>query len=786
MEAASVTAAVRSPRAGRTPARRVAMLEPPVRDGPRRKAAGVLSNGGSMRSTSQASRLRPLPGSRDRVPPVLLDKLLLSSGSDIRLGGWLGARIDADSARRLLEADENAMLAGFRKRPGAQAWIGEHVGKFLHAASLATRNRSLPALAEKRDRVGRALIACQEPDGYLGTYVAGKRFGLYPEADWDVWVHKYCLLGLLAWHESTGNPDALRACVRIGDLLMRVFPPGGKSLASAGTHVGMAATSVLEPMVLLHRRTGNSAYLDFARRIVVDWDRPGGPSILTSLRNGKGVEGTANAKAYEMLSNLVGLCELARSTGDRNLLIPVNTAWEDIVAHHRYITGSLSRQEHFGPDHDLPNQTTANVGETCVTVTWIQLNTQLLRLTGDPKFAAEIERSLWNHLAAAQRPDGAQWCYYTALEGTKPYGPGINCCVSSGPRAMALAPYVASMVGTDGTPVILLPESMTVGYRNNGKAGQLLHVVAVRNGRFSVRLQVKGTSPQGNRVRWRVPQWLSGRIPGERDGWTVWTLPSVGAPPRTLVDVPIGIVREVGSHGNVGSHAYRLGPWILAAQGNENEPSPWKMRLRHLEAVSTGTSRATIAMEQRNGGARTVSLLPFAEAGASGERYAVWLRGPGEAWPPAPATVIDAEEDRSHPGNVQGSIVDGNPRSFVVTFDGSRQRSAWFSINLFEPITISKVVYCHGHAFVDGGWYVGAPVVEARLRPGGPWVRLGTLDTYPATTSASPAGLMDGQAFTLVLERPTEVTAVRVIGTPASGNQNFLSFASCGELGVVP
>src|SRR5271165_1177270 len=48
-------------------------------------------------------------------------------------------------------------------------------------------------------------------------------------------------------------------------------------------------------------------------------------------------------------------------------------------------------------------------------LTWIQLNLQLLRMTGDARFGDELERSFYNHLAAAQHPNGSDWCYYTAL-----------------------------------------------------------------------------------------------------------------------------------------------------------------------------------------------------------------------------------------------------------------------------------------------------------------------------------------------------------------------------------
>ena len=111
---------------------------------------------------------------------------------------------------------------------------------------------------------------------------------------------------------------------------------------------------------------------------------------------------TANGKAYEMLANLMGICDLARVTGDRKLLLAVTNGWLDIVRNRRYLTGTASTHEHFGDDHELPNGQDAHVGETCVTTTWIQLNLQLLQVTGNTAFADEIERSLYNHLAAAQ------------------------------------------------------------------------------------------------------------------------------------------------------------------------------------------------------------------------------------------------------------------------------------------------------------------------------------------------------------------------------------------------
>ena len=75
----------------------------------------------------------------------------------------------------------------------------------------------------------------------MGTYPATRRW-----TGWDVWVHKYNLIGLLSYYELTAAPAALRACRGMGDLLVRTFgeAPVQRDIIGAGEHMGMAATAV--------------------------------------------------------------------------------------------------------------------------------------------------------------------------------------------------------------------------------------------------------------------------------------------------------------------------------------------------------------------------------------------------------------------------------------------------------------------------------------------------------------------------------------------------------------
>jgi hypothetical protein len=233
--------------------------------------------------------MRPHPGESPReplpcvVPARMPDVLRPLSPGRVELFGFIGRRVAVNASRRLVELDLEPLLAGFRQKPGNHNWIGEHIGKWMHAATLAWAATGDARLRGRLDHAARELTHAQEADGYLGTYTPDMRFGLhYAVADWDVWSHKYCILGLLTYHQYTGSAEALDAARRAADLLVRTFGRDRKSILSAGTHVGMAATSVLEPIVLLYRQTGDEAYLEFARYVVCAWDEPGGPRVATS------------------------------------------------------------------------------------------------------------------------------------------------------------------------------------------------------------------------------------------------------------------------------------------------------------------------------------------------------------------------------------------------------------------------------------------------------------------------------------------------------------------------
>lgn len=751
----------------------------------------------------------------EQVRPAVADRQAMQTPDRDHLTGWIGDRMAANEGNRLVKLDPTRLLEGYRHRPGRQAWDGEHVGKWLHAATLAWANTGDAALRQKLDYVAAELVKCQLEDGYLGTYVPKDRW-----TEWDVWAHKYNLIGLITYMRYTGNLAPLPACRRMGDLLCRDFgdTPGKRDIIKAGYHVGLAPTSVLEPMVLLYRLTGEPRYLDFCKYILRAWEQPDGPKVISTLLTLKRVDKVGNGKAYEMLSCLNGALEYYRTVGDPKILQACLNAWDDIVRNRLYITGAASYGELFHGDYDLPNVN--NVGETCVTVTWLQFNAQLLRLTGEARFAEQLEHVILNQLFGAQRCDGAAWGYYVQMEGKKPYSSTLDghCCLSSGPRGVALIPTFAWTTDAEGL-VLNLYDSGTANLALADQSSVKLTLQTTYPGNDHIHISVEPEKKKSFSIKLRIPAWCRNgevTVNGKRqssacgpDGYLnlrrTWRKGD-----RIDLRFPLEPQVVVGDHKNAGKIAVLFGPLVLAADtallGSGNADSP-ALPLKALAAAGPTLDALEVTPEPApenvktwpgaevfriravrrgaaSGGSVPVRLIPFADAGGTGSDYKVWLPVAGDDQPNG-NLLLEGKESRSRHGNANGSINDEDFQSLVVTFNGKPAGQDWFAVSLEQPVTIGRVVFTHGNNFHDGGWFdttQSKPQVQVRRTEDGPWETVGQLDSYPTTTPTSCGSLHPGDHFVCQLKPEVKACAVRVIGTPASGDNSQQAFSSCAEL----
>lgn len=581
------------------------------------------------------------------VSNKIADKYIPSHGEKIE--GLLGYRMKVNLEKRLLKIDSAILLSGFRHRPGEQTWIGEHVGKFLFSASKTYKYSGDTRIRQLLDAMAKEFIKCQLPDGYLGTYLPKDYW-----TDWDVWAHKYAIIGLLNYFTVTGDHAALLAAKKAGDLLCKTFgdEPGKRDIIVAGHHAGLAAGSVLEPMVDLYRYTADKKYLQFCKYILKAYEHPNGPKIISSLEKYGSVIKVGNAKAYEMMSCFLGILKYYRLTGNERYLKAMQTAWSDIRLNRMYITGTSSDHERFAADDELMAGNENRMGEGCVTTTWVQFNLQLLKITGEQKYSEELERSVYNHLLAAENPQTGCVSYYTALQGIKPYkcDQGYSCCLSSVPRAISLIPEMIwgkvngvfsvfmyedaevtdTIFANDHSQILLEIKSST----NFPVQGQIDYVVTPSVAKkFALNFRVPGWSQNFTaKIGNEIYEGKTGRFLTIERTWKPGDKLSI------TFAMPLQIIPGGLSYPN--KIAIKRGPQVLAVDHalNNELSSIYDLRFIRSDVLATdakeqlpsnwGWKQAYTVQLQNDHQTKKIIIVPFAEAGQTGDEVEVWIDAP--------------------------------------------------------------------------------------------------------------------------------------------------------------
>ncbi len=447
----------------------------------------------------------------------------------IQLGGPLGRALSANLTAhltRFIQDEASPAIALFCPEHTAHNhegdWYGEHAGKWLCAAARAVQRTGDAGLTASVRRVADYLVSVQGADGYLGTYAPAQRFmcrqapgpqtwdGAPGRRTWDIWVHSYLILGLLEAGQALAQPVYVSAARKIGDLCWQTMTDGGINITTLGNHHGLSATVLLDPAVELYLATRDAKYLDLANLILQQAnDSPAIEFLPRALAN-TDASFIATGKAYQLSWNLVGLAKLHRATGNPLHLQAVQQLWENIRKHHLTLGGgpwggvAHRSREVFNPS---PVFSPYGYVETCSTFSWIQLNRELLGLTGEAKYADEIEKSAYNDLLGAQSSGGDNWCYYSFPNGKRVFTTYWRCCKSSGPWALEELPALAYGLTDTGDIVINLygPSSAEL---TTAKAG-VIQLKQVTGYPFDGAIRITVTPEKAARfaILVRIPGW---------------------------------------------------------------------------------------------------------------------------------------------------------------------------------------------------------------------------------------------------------------------------------------
>lgn len=362
-------------------------------------------------------------------------------------------------------------------------WRCEYFGKMMRGASVTYSYTNNEELYRVLTNAAEDMLTAQDDLGRFSTYSVEKEFN-----GWDIWGRKYVLLGFLHYCDICRDEELksriISALEKHLDYIVEHVGHGKKEISETSNHwLCINSASILEPVMRMYRILGHERYLRFAEYII-DYLYNGKPNIFKlALEDELYPYQYPVVKAYEMMSCFEGLLEYYEVTKEEKWFKAVENFVERVRLSDITVIGcSGCKHELF--NHASATQTDSDykglMQETCVTVTWMKICNRLLELTGDSKYADEIERSAYNALYGAvntlqkSNAKGENFMFdsysplflgvrsrdvggYKNISESKYYG----CCVAIGAHGTALVPLTA---------VRACANSITVNYYEKGTA----------------------------------------------------------------------------------------------------------------------------------------------------------------------------------------------------------------------------------------------------------------------------------------------------------------------------
>jgi uncharacterized protein len=599
------------------------------------------------------------------VNPVRLP--LEPAWPEATFAGPIADRLRGNLEQWLLSAPGSnpAMLEMFRLRERTPRvplvpWYGEFPGKYLASAALAWRIDRSDKLRAVADGVVDELAAAQSPEGYLGPHPRAERLSGSTEGEegeslpwwrkrrklWDVWGHYQVILGLLFWHEATGSAKALATAVAAADAIVERFLGRGAGILEAGE--SDKNTAVIHVLCLLFEKTGKPDYLAMARSIEASWDSPEAGGYLSAGLQGIPFHETRLPR-WESLHAVQGIFELHRITGDTRYAQAYKSLWWSMLRYDRHNTGGFSSGEQARGNPYDPRPI-----ETCCTVAFMAVSTDMLRLSGDPYVADELELSFYNGALGAQHPSGRWWTYNTPMDGVKKASahdivfqaiqgsPEINCCSVNGPRSLGMLAEWPLMRSAGGltlnyygpgtfTAALASGRRLAIRQRTRYPAGSTVTIALGMDEpeRFELRLRIPGWSAKTRVTLNGKP--VEGVVPGRyfsldrtwADGDTIW------------LSLDLSLHFWVGDRECAEKVSLYRGPILLAWDQRFNDGDPGAIPVVEAgrlacspepvpRSVAAWPAPWVLVGLDGAGGGR-LRLCDFATAGVTGSRYVTWL-----------------------------------------------------------------------------------------------------------------------------------------------------------------
>lgn len=315
-------------------------------------------------------------------------------------------------------------------------WHDGDFYKWVEALVIDYSATKSPVVKSEIDNIISIIAKAQAADGYINTAIQighGKVTGGFTNAvpfknkkRWESekehemynFGHLFTLAAI--HYRATGEKSLLNIADKAATYLITFFKSPTPELASL-----IFNPPQIMGLVELYRSTGDKKYLDMANAFLNMKGTQKEKHMQTQDNVPVRQATTAVGHAVTGLYLFSGMADVYAETGDTSLLNVLNKLWEDITFKKMYITGGVGSyhnnsikgneplHEAFGKDYDLPNSTAYN--ETCANISNAMFNWRMLGITGDEKYADEMEQVLYNSMLSSISLDGESYFYTNPL-----------------------------------------------------------------------------------------------------------------------------------------------------------------------------------------------------------------------------------------------------------------------------------------------------------------------------------------------------------------------------------
>ncbi len=314
-------------------------------------------------------------------------------------------------------------------------WQDGDYYKWLEAQISAYAINKNPQLLKEIQRRAHIIAEAQADDGYITTHTqighglmgpntAHLRPFKHPKRFKTLRFHETYNMGhlmtLAATHfRVTKDSTLLKVAIRTADFLDAHFPKANQETSN----MDFNPTQIMG-LVELYRCTNDKRYLKLADRFVTA--RGYGKDAMN--QNATHFRKETHAVGHAVLSTVLynGAADLYTETGDPALLKSLEAIWEDMYTRKASVTGGLGNvhngvsptnrfatvQEAFGEPYSLANSTAYN--ETCATFYGAYFSWRMFLITGNIKYADQMETSFYNNLSSMAL-DGKSYFYTNVL-----------------------------------------------------------------------------------------------------------------------------------------------------------------------------------------------------------------------------------------------------------------------------------------------------------------------------------------------------------------------------------